>query len=193
MSNPNINLRGLTFLIGDSNAFFSSICSNILRGFGATKIIEVRESGEAVKALMQYKIDLILCDVKLPPRDGLEFTHSLRWDSGSEYRTIPVLIMTSDTRSTTVAKARDCGANMVVSKPVSPSSLYDRLAWVAFNARKFVDSPNYFGPDRRFKIEGYPNGVGRRKGDKAADLGETTGPALSQSAIDDLLKAARNG
>ena len=80
---------------------------------------------------------------------------------------------------------------MLIVKPMSPASLYDRLLWVAFNPRKFIDSPNYFGPDRRFKIEGFPNGVGRRKGDQATDIGEATGPAMSQSDIDNLLKAAR--
>lgn len=193
MSNDNVNLRGSTFLIADQNSYFSSICNSILRGFGATKIIEVHDAADAIKALTAYKIDLLLCDAKLPPTDGMQFTRSIRWDKECEFRTLPILIMTSDTRSTMVAKARDCGANMIVVKPVSPSSLYDRLAWVAFNTRKFVDSPNYFGPDRRFKIEGFPNGVGRRKGDKAAELSDVTGPALSQSDIDNLLKTARNG
>ena len=82
---------------------------------------------------------------------------------------------------------------MIVVKPMSPANLYDRLVWVAFNPRTFVDSPTYFGPDRRFKIEGFPGGVGRRKSDKPADLGEATGPAMSQADIDNLLKAARNG
>ena len=193
MSNASINLRGLRFLIADQNAYFSSICNSMLRGFGANKVIEVHDASEAIKALMAYKIDLLLCDAKLPPTDGLQFTHSIRWNKECEFRTLPILIMTSDTRPTMVAKARDCGANMVVVKPMSPSKLYDRLAWIAFNPRKFIDSPNYFGPDRRFKIEGYPNGVGRRKRDKPAEVGEATGPALSQSDIDNLLKAARNG
>jgi CheY-like chemotaxis protein len=188
-----INIRGLTFLIADANPYFSSICHSILRGFGATRVVEVRDAEDARKALLQHKIDLLMCDHKLPPSGGLEFTKWIRSDPASEFRTIPILIMTSDTRSTTVSNARDCGANMVLVKPVSPSSLYDRLVWIAFNARKFVDSKDYFGPDRRFKIEGYPNGVGRRSGDKAVDLGTPTGPALSQSDIDALLKASRNG
>ena len=82
---------------------------------------------------------------------------------------------------------------MIVIKPMSPANLYDRLVWVAFNPRTFVDSQNYFGPDRRFKIEGFPGGVGRRKSDKPADLGEAAGPAMSQIDIDNLPKAARNG
>lgn len=193
MSNASINLRGLTFLIADPNSYFSSICNSILRGFGANKVIEVRDASEAGKALQQHKVDLLLCDAKLPPVGGLQFTHSIRWDTKCEYRTIPIMLMTSDTRSSTVSMARDYGANMVVVKPMSPANLYDRLVWIAFHPRKFVDSPRYFGPDRRFKIEGYPNGIGRRKGDKLAEVGEVTGPTLSQSDIDNLLKAARNG
>ena len=64
-------------------------------------------------------------------------------------------MMTNDAREATIKRARDSGANMVIAKPISPASLYDRLAWIAFNPRKFVDTATYFGPDRRFKIEGY--------------------------------------
>jgi CheY-like chemotaxis protein len=188
-----INIRGLTFLIADSNAYFSSICQGILRGFGATRVLEVRDTDDARKVLIQHKIDFLLCDHKLPPEGGLEFARWIRSDPAHEFRTIPILIMTGDTRTTIVANARDSGANMVLVKPISPSSLYDRLVWIAFHPRKFIDSKDYFGPDRRFKIEGYPNGVGRRAGDKAVDLGTPTGPALSQDDIDALLKASRNG
>jgi len=80
---------------------------------------------------------------------------------------------------------------MVVAKPMSPSSLYDRLSWIAFNPRNFVDAPTYFGPDRRFKIEGFPTGVGRRQGDKAIEVSDETGPTLAQDDIDNLFNSSR--
>jgi two-component system, chemotaxis family, chemotaxis protein CheY len=82
---------------------------------------------------------------------------------------------------------------MVVAKPLSPANLYDRLAWVAFNPRQFIDTESYFGPDRRFKIEGYPGGVGRRKGDGIIEVAKETGPALGQDDIDSLFNATRTG
>jgi hypothetical protein len=82
---------------------------------------------------------------------------------------------------------------MVIAKPISPANLYDRLAWIALTPRQFVDAPTYFGPDRRFKIEGYPGGVGRRKGDKDLAIAEESGPALAQNDIDNLFTAARSG
>ncbi len=146
-----------------------------------------------METLTNQKIDILITDARIPPRGGLLLTRAIRRKEDNENRTVPILVMTSDLRESTVKLARDAGANMVIAKPMSPASLYDRLAWIAFNPRQFVDTANYFGPDRRFKIEGYPGGVGRRKGDKAVEIGAEAGPALAQNDIDSLFTAARVG
>jgi CheY-like chemotaxis protein len=165
----------------------------MLRGFGATKVMAVRSSMGVIRILTEQKIDILLCDGMLPPHGGLNVTKAIRRNVNNPNRTVPILIMTSDARENTVKSARDAGANMVVTKPMSPSSLYDRLSWVAFNPRNFIDAPTYFGPDRRFKIEGYPTGVGRRKGDKPIEVAEESGPALAQNDIDSLFNITRAG
>ena len=131
--------------------------------------------------------------MRLPPHGGLKLTRTIRRNSDNENRTLPILLMSSDTSEVTVKNSRDTGANIVVAKPMSPSGLYDRLGWIVFNPRPFVDTANYFGPDRRFKIEGYPGGVGRRKGDKIIDVAAEEGPALGQDDIDSLFSNARTG
>ena len=192
-TNPNINFRDLMILIADPSPYLCMLVHGILRGFGANKVIEVKHSFGVLETLIGQRIDILLCDSRLPPHGGLSLTRAIRRNAENENRTMPILIMSSDTREATVRNARDVGANMVVAKPMSPASLYDRLAWVAFNPRQFVDSETYFGPDRRFKIEGYPGGVGRRKGDKAVEVAEEVGPALAQDDIDSLFSAARTG
>jgi two-component system chemotaxis response regulator CheY len=193
MARENLNLHGLNFLIADSNSYFCMICQSILRSFGATKIYEARTAMDVNRTLVEQRIDFLLCDSSLPPEGGLKLTHEIRWSVASEYRTIPIVILTTDTRINTINAARDAGANMVVAKPVSVSSLYNRLAWVAFHPRSFVDAPSYFGPDRRFKIEGYPTGVGRRKSDQESGVTEDSGQAMDQDDIDSLLNLARKG
>src|SRR6478752_2171777 len=193
MSRHDVNLQGMTFLIADANPFVASICQSILRGFGASKVVEARTGPDAIKTLQQTKIDLMLCDAYLPPHGAFKFTSDIRRDPANDFRTIPIMILTNDTRTSLISAARDCGANMVVAKPLSPSSLYDRLAWVALTPRKFVDTEGYFGPDRRFKIEGFPGGVGRRKEDQDLTVKEEDGPAMSQSEIDNLFKVTRSG
>jgi CheY-like chemotaxis protein len=193
MAQQTINLRGLLILIADPSPYMCMLIHGMLRGFGASKVMEVRDSLSVLQILNAQKIDILLCDARLRPYNGLLITRSIRRNPNNENRTMPILLMSSDTRDTTIKAARDIGANMVVAKPMSPASLYDRLAWVAFNPRQFVDTETYFGPDRRFKIEGYPNGVGRRKGDKAVEIADEAGPTLAQNDIDSLFSSARAG
>jgi two-component system, chemotaxis family, chemotaxis protein CheY len=193
MANPTMNLRDLAILVADPSSYISMLIHSMLRGFGANKVLEVRNSISVFQALMAQRIDILICDVQLPSHGGLALVRAIRGRTDNEHRTIPILLMSSDSSEATVKRARDSGANMVIAKPLSPGSLYDRLSWIAFNPRKFVDTPNYFGPDRRFKIEGYPGGVGRRKGDKVVEVAEESGPALAQSDIDSLFSAARTG
>lgn len=193
MARFNINLRDLVILVADPSSYMSMLIHSMLRGFGSNKVLEARSSTNVLQVLTNQKIDILICDLRLPPHGGLPLTRAIRRKQDNANRTIPILVMTSDGRETTVKLARDAGANMVIAKPMSPGSLYDRLAWIAFNPRQFVDTPTYFGPDRRFKIEGYPGGVGRRKGDKAVEIGEEAGPALAQGDIDSLFSAVRTG
>jgi CheY-like chemotaxis protein len=188
-----VNLRDLTILIADPGSFMRRVVYGMLRGFGANRILEAGDAGDVLSALMQQKIDILILDSKLPPQDGLAVTQAIRRNTDNENRTLPILIMTSDAQQSTVKEARDVGASMVVAKPMSPTTLYDRLVWIAFDRRQFIDCPTYFGPDRRFKIEGYPTGVGRRASDKVLEVSDATEPNLEQDDIDSLFQAARVG
>ena len=193
MTNPTINLKGLIILIADSSSYVRMISHSMLRGFGANKVLEVGQTTGLLQTLSAQKVDILLCDARLPPHGGLLLTRTIRRNADNVNRTMPILLMSSDTRETTIKSARDAGANMVIAKPMSPKSLYDRLAWIAFSSRNFVDTENYFGPDRRFKIEGYPGGVGRRKGDGEVEVAQEVGPALAQDDIDCLFSATSTG
>jgi two-component system, chemotaxis family, chemotaxis protein CheY len=193
LASPNMNLRDLVILIADPSSYLSMLIHSMLRGFGSNKVLQVRNSMGVFHALTAQRIDLLICDALLPVHGGLQLTQAIRSKKGNEHRTIPILMMISDSRASTVKQARDAGANMVIAKPLSAASLYDRLTWIAFNPRKFVDTATYFGPDRRFRIEGYAGGVGRRKGDKVAEVAQETGPALAQDDIDSLFTAVRSG
>lgn len=193
MTNPAINLRDLVILIADPSSYLRKVVSGMLRGFGASKILEVGQTIEVLRGLTEQKIDILLCDARLPPHGGLALTTTIRRNADNQNRTMPILIMSRDPNETTIKNARDAGANMVIAKPMSPASLYDRMSWIAFKPRQFVETATYFGPDRRFKEEGYPTGVGRRRGDKIVAVGEEAGPALGQDDIDSLFGATRAG
>lgn len=198
MTSPAINLRDLVILVADPSSYLCMLVHGMLRGFGANKALEAKDSMGLLQTLSSGKVDILLLDAHMPApgaptgeNGGLAITRAIRRNADNENRTIPILLMASDTREATVKTARDAGVNMVIAKPMSPAALYDRLTWIAFTPRKFIDTETYFGPDRRFKIEGFPGGVGRRKGDKPIEIGAEAGPALAQNDIDSLFSAAR--
>lgn len=198
MTPPAINLRDLVILVADPSPYLCMLVHGMLRGFGANKVLEAKDSLSLLQSLSSGKADILLLDAHMSApgapggeNGGLAITRAIRRNAENENRTIPILLMASDTREATVKTARDAGINMVIAKPMSPAALYDRLTWIAFTPRKFVDTETYFGPDRRFKIEGFPGGVGRRKGDKPIEVGAESGPALAQDDIDNLFSAAR--
>jgi CheY-like chemotaxis protein len=193
MDKPTINLRDLVILVAEPNAYLRRVMHGMLRGFGANKLLEVDNSISLFQALSGQKIDILLCDARLSPHNGLDVVRTIRRNGQNQNRTLPIMLLSADTNEATVKRARDAGTNMVIAKPMSPSSLYDRLSWIAFNPRPFVDTATYFGPDRRFKIEGYPGGVGRRKGDKVEEVAAEVGPAMAQNDIDSLFNSARTG
>ena len=112
----------------------------------------------------------------------------VRRDGPEAMRAVPLLLQTGHTQRTNVLRARDCGASVVLAKPVQPTMLFERLGWLARDQRPFISVPSYAGPDRRFQKLGPPDGTaGRRSDDLSLQVGEASGENMSQAQIDALL------
>ena len=178
--NSTINLGAVSFLLAEPNAQASLIIHSILRGFGARRVIEARTTIEAIEVLLEQKVDMMLVEPRLPEGGGLAFVQAIRQNPDNPYRTLPIVVVTGDARVSTIKAARNCGADMIVAKPVSPAGLYERLVWLAFQPRRFIETPTYFGPDRRSKEEVAPGGFDRRSKSGAASGAKAEAATLSQ-------------
>ena len=96
MAERTINLRDLLILVADPSPFLCLLIHGMLRGFGANKVLEVRDSPGVLETLNTHKIDVLLCDGALPPHGGFALTRTIRRNPNNENRTMPVLLMTSD-------------------------------------------------------------------------------------------------
>lgn len=66
---------------------------------------------------------LILLDINMPKKNGLE---ALKWiRQQRRFKTLPVLMLTSSTRSEDMDKARELGADDYLSKPSDPLKLVE--------------------------------------------------------------------
>ena len=184
-----IDLRQATVLLVEPNNQAMDVLSQIFLGFGATHTLRASSFEEAQQVVHANVLDLIACEATLQPEepDGYEFVSWLRRSGLDPNAFAPVLLLSSHTSSRNVSRARDCGAHFMVSKPLAPAVLLQRIVWIAQHNRTFVSCGVYSGPDRRFQNLGPPDGVGRRHSDLPAEVGAIAGTNMDQDEIDNLL------
>lgn len=190
MTAPRMNFSGVSTLVVDADRPFVGILMQMLRGMGFDRLTSTESAEDAREILTKRGFDFCIVEAQLPDSTGAELVRWLRTQDPPKCF-IPVLILTGYSFRGTIASVRDAGAHIVVKKPASPTVLFDRISWAANALRPFVELDSYFGPDRRFKFTGPPDGVIRRSTDLPPQIGDAVEPNLSQEEIDSLMKPTR--
>ena len=188
-----LNLEKVGVLVVEPNQAEQDLLVQVLSGFGVRNLRRCVDASEARQALASMDVGLMLVDGSAADGSAYDLVSWLRRHAPEPRRFLPVLLLSGHVRLSQVVRARDCGANFVVTKPISPRVLLDRIAWLGRDTRGFIAiEDGYVGPDRRFKSFGPPPGVeGRRKDDLSGDLGEAEAPNMSQDDIDALMNPRR--
>lgn len=187
-----VNLDQSVVLLVDDNPQALDIMGSVFQGFGVKQQIKCASAIEAVDVVKTTPLDLIVIDCSMPEMDGYDFVRWLRRSDLRPAAFTPTIMVTGHPAQSKVEKSRDCGASFVVSKPITPAVLLERMVWVAREDRPFIVCDAYAGPDRRFKNEGPPIGVApRRRDDLSFEVGEAVDPNLAQAEIDLLLKPTK--
>jgi len=156
-----VNLSGAVTMVIDDSAFALELASQALVGFGIRTRHACRGAAEAMEILQEQNIDLLVVDCEMPGINGFELVRWLRRSGLEPNAFVPVIMTAAHIRRTRVAEARDCGANFLITKPFSATTLLERIVWVARDGRPFLEIGDYFGPDRRFR-KAPPPGPERR-------------------------------
>ena len=168
-----LNLERVTVLVIEPSMAEQNLLVQVLTGFGMRNIRRCQDTTDARAALAAFDIGLIVLDGSAADGRAYDFVHWLRREAPEPRRYLPVLMLNGHVRASQVYRARDCGANFVITKPISPRVLLDRIAWLGRESRGFLAvEGGYVGPDRRFRADGPPAGrAGRRRDDpsEAAD------------------------
>jgi CheY-like chemotaxis protein len=189
LATDRIDLGPASICLVDDNERAMELMTGVLASFGAKGLIRCAGAEPAKDELTQRPIDLLVTSAAMAGVDGYQLTRWIRREAPEENRCIPVIIMVGHTTLAQVREARDCGANYVIAKPVTPKIILDRLFWIARETRGFVETESYVGPDRRFRRLGPPiNQPGRRHDDLSEHVGAASSPNLSQQEIDTLMK-----
>jgi CheY-like chemotaxis protein len=88
--------------------------------------VRLAADGEAALAAVEREpIDVILLDIMMPKRSGFEVCRLLKDDP--RYRDIPIIMVTALNEFGDLERARECGADDFLSKPVNKIELLARV------------------------------------------------------------------
>ncbi|MBO0346106.1 response regulator [Roseibium sp. CAU 1637] len=127
------DLSRLSFLVVEDNAHMRAILRSILSGFGVRQIFEASEGTDGLELAIDRQPDVILCDWAMHPVSGREFIQFLRAERDLTLSTIPIIVISANSRKTTILEARKMGIHGFIAKPVSPIILYQRIGGVLDN------------------------------------------------------------
>jgi two-component system KDP operon response regulator KdpE len=86
------------------------------------EVKEATRAGEGTRLALQQKPDLVVLDLGLPDRDGLDVIRDIR-----AFSAVPILVLSSRSDEAAKVTALDLGADDYVSKPFGVGELMARL------------------------------------------------------------------
>jgi CheY-like chemotaxis protein len=149
-------------LIIDDNQHMIYVVRTILKGVGITRVWEANDAVEGFQILKDVEIDIIIVDYSMDVLDGADFIKLVRTASDSPNPFIPIIMLTAHSERSRVFAARDAGVTEFCCKPVTAADLLKRVSACIADARPFVRTGGYFGPDRRRTRGGSYRGADRR-------------------------------
>lgn len=185
------NFAQVYALVVEADQYSVTIMGQMLRGFGLAKHTVVGTGEDARNRIATSHFDLLICEAVLADMPAADLIRWIRRQESTAIKYMPIVVLTGYTQFSVVTTVRDAGANCVVRKPVAPNILLDHMVWAARSDRPFIETEDYVGPCRRFKNIGPPEGVGRRKTDVSAELGDAVAPNLSQDEIDSFIRPTK--
>ena len=119
--------RPLVLVVEDS-AMMRRLVRATLSLLGDFEVGEARDGASALAEINRRPPDLVISDLSMRPMDGITFTRRVR--AGSETPDVPIIMITGHSDLETMATARAAGVTEVITKPLTPEVLRDRIALI---------------------------------------------------------------
>jgi CheY-like chemotaxis protein len=110
----------------DDNADARAFIDRILRLHGA-KVVSVDSASKAIEAVLQFRPDIVLCDLMMPEMDGYAFLRKIRALDDEVGRAIPVVALTAFAGAENRLETEQAGFQVHLDKPIDPPQLIDAI------------------------------------------------------------------
>jgi two-component system, chemotaxis family, chemotaxis protein CheY len=120
------DLEGLRVLVVDDSPMARKFIRQVLSNLGVRMFIEAENGRQAAELISDTPVDLVVTDYNMPEMDGqalIEFIRTQSWQ-----KTVPVLMVTSETNEGRLAAVQDLGVVGMCDKPFEPATVRSLLA-----------------------------------------------------------------
>ena len=155
------NNRFKILVIEDENNI-SSFARAILEA-NNYQVITANTCGNGIMLFSSHRPDLVLLDLGLPDRDGMEFIRHIR----KQQEITPVLVLSARTNEQDKVEALDLGANDYITKPFGTAELLARVRAALRTSRYSGNSAQL--PGKKFTLHDLTIDYDRRIVSIAAD------------------------
>ncbi len=155
-----------TVLIVEDQMEIRTLLASILRTLGVGNVLRANNGADAIQLLKDMKlhpdkvgateVDAIISDWIMPEMDGATLLRWIRRHADSPNRYTPFLMISAVSDGARVALARDLGVNGFMAKPFTGATVATHLMEAMLDERHYVWIGQYFGPDRRRRLEDVP-------------------------------------
>lgn len=114
-------MGALRFLVVEDSPTMRQLITFSLKRIPNSKIVEASDGVDALKKLKEENFDLIISDINMPLLDGLKLVSMVR--SNPAYKSIPIIIVTTEGAPADRDKGLALGANAYLAKPIQTNEL----------------------------------------------------------------------
>ena len=97
-------------------------------------VVCARDGDEGLAMAQELQPDVVISDIMMPRRDGLQLLSDLKADPRTEG--LPVILLSAKAQKSEVQHGLDMGADDYITKPFDPIQLIDRLNAVMGKPRR---------------------------------------------------------
>ena len=135
----------LKALIVDDNAYARSAAAATLRKLGVGTIDDVGSAALAIDAMLGQRYDVVLMDWYMPEMNGAAMLQILRGRHFGPNGAVPVIMMTAYPTRETFARARELGAEDILTKPFTAAQVAGILGRLMPNGWGLADEASSEG------------------------------------------------
>lgn len=135
------DLHDLTVLVVDDNAPMRRLLCTLLETVNTGTVIDAATGGEALRALQEHAVDLMICDWQMAPMTGSELVKRVRRAPDSPAPALPVIMVSAYTDNAEVEHMYGLGVNAIMTKPISMRTFVGTVYRVMHTPAAFVRGP----------------------------------------------------